>query len=176
MKLDRKEILTALETITVAGEGMNMVESGAVKNVITFGNEVVVDLVISTPAMHIKKRAEEDIKKLIHQNFSADIIVNVNIKVESNTKESVGGGLSNPIKGKQIQGISNIIAVASGKGGVGKSTISSNLAIKLSQNNKKIGLLDADIYGASIPSIFGIENEKVDVINDKLEPIIKYNI
>ncbi len=63
MKLDRKEILAALETITIAGEGKNMVESGAVKNVLTFGNEVVVELVIATPAMHIKKRAEDDIKK-----------------------------------------------------------------------------------------------------------------
>ncbi len=58
MKLDRKEILAALETISVAGEGKNMVESGAVQNVITFGDEVVVDLLLSTPALHIKKRAE----------------------------------------------------------------------------------------------------------------------
>jgi ATP-binding protein involved in chromosome partitioning len=62
MKLDRKEILKALETITIAGEGKNMVESGAVTNVVTFGDEVV-DLVLHTPAMHIKKRAEDDIKK-----------------------------------------------------------------------------------------------------------------
>lgn len=63
MKLDRKDILKALETITIAGEGKNMVESGAIANVITFGDEVVVDLVLHTPAMHIKKRAEDDIKK-----------------------------------------------------------------------------------------------------------------
>ena len=56
MKLDRKEILKALETISIAGEGKNMVESGAVQNVITFGDEVVVDVVLSTPALHIKKR------------------------------------------------------------------------------------------------------------------------
>ena len=59
MKLDRKEILKALESISIAGEGKNMVESGAVQNVVVFGDEVVVDLLISSPAMHIKKRAEE---------------------------------------------------------------------------------------------------------------------
>ena len=73
MKLDRKEILKALETITIAGEGKNMVESGAVKNVVTFGDEVIVDLIITTPAMHIKKRAEDDIKKLIHEQFSSEV-------------------------------------------------------------------------------------------------------
>ena len=67
MKLDRKEILTALESISVAGEGKNMVESGAIQNVITFGDEVVVDVLLATPALHIKKRAEVDIIKVIHE-------------------------------------------------------------------------------------------------------------
>ena len=86
MKLDRKEILKALETISVAGEGKNIVESGAVKNVVTFGEEAVIDLVLSTPAMHIKKRAEDDIRKLIHEKFSPDAKVKVNIKVEAPEK------------------------------------------------------------------------------------------
>ena len=70
MKLDRKEILKALETISVAGEGKNIVESGAVKNVVTFGEEAIIDLVLTTPAMHIKKRAEDDISKLIQEKYS----------------------------------------------------------------------------------------------------------
>lgn len=154
MKLDRKEILAALETITIAGEGKNMVESGAVKNVLTFGNEVVVDLVISTPAMHIKKRAEDDIKKLIHDKFSPDAVVKVNIKVETPEQNP------NQIKGKPIPGISNIIAVASGKGGVGKSTVTANLAVSLAKMGFKVGVLDADIYGPSMPIMFDVENEK----------------
>ena len=173
MKLDRKEILKALETITIAGEGKNMVESGAVKNVITFGDEVVVDLVLSTPAMHIKKRAEEDIKKLIHEQFSKDAVVKVNIKVEA--KEN-----PNEIKGKSIPGISNVIAVASGKGGVGKSTITANLAVSLAKMGFKVGVLDADIYGPSMPIMFDVENEKpisIDVDGkSKMKPIVSYEI
>jgi len=174
MKLDRKEILAALETITIAGEGKNMVESGAVKNVLTFGNEVVVDLVISTPAMHIKKRAEDDIKKLIHSNFSPDAVVKVNIKVETPTQNP------NEIKGKAIPGISNIIAVASGKGGVGKSTVTANLAVTLAKMGFKVGILDADIYGPSMPIMFDVENEKPISIEvdgkSKMKPIESYEI
>jgi ATP-binding protein involved in chromosome partitioning len=173
MKLDRKEILKALETITIAGEGKNMVESGAVKNVITFGDEVVVDLLLSTPAMHIKKRAEDDIKKLIHEQFSPDAVVKVNIKVEA--KEN-----PNEIKGKSIPGISNIIAVASGKGGVGKSTTTANLAVTLAKMGFKVGVLDADIYGPSMPIMFDVENEKPISIEvdgkSKMKPIESYEI
>ena len=173
MKLDRKEILKALETISIAGEGKNMVESGAVANVVTFGDEVVVDLLISTPAMHIKKRAEDDIKKLIHEQFSSDAVVKVNIKVEA--KEN-----PNEIKGKSIPGISNIIAVASGKGGVGKSTTAANLAVTLAKMGFKVGVLDADIYGPSMPIMFDVENEKPISIEvdgkSKMKPIESYEI
>lgn len=173
MKLDRKEILLALETISIAGEGKNMVESGAVKNVLTFGNEVVIELVLATPAMHIKKRAEDDIKKLIHEKFSPDALVKVSIKVE--TPEKV-----NEIKGKAIPGISNIIAVASGKGGVGKSTITANLGVTLAKMGFKVGILDADIYGPSMPIMFDVENEKpisVEVNGkSKMKPVESYEI
>ncbi|WDF63797.1 Mrp/NBP35 family ATP-binding protein [Flavobacterium sp. KACC 22763] len=172
MKLDRKEILKALETITIAGEGKNMVESGAVTNVITFGDEAVVDLVLHTPAMHIKKRAEDDIRKTIHDLISPDAKVKVNIKVEAPEKPE--------IKGRAIPGIKNIIAVASGKGGVGKSTVTANLAVTLAKMGFKVGVLDADIYGPSMPIMFDVENEKpVSVTVDgksKMKPIESYEI
>jgi len=175
MKLDRKEILKALETITIAGEGKNMVESGAVTNVVTFGDEAIVDLVLTTPVMHIKKRAEDDIRKTIHDLVSSEAKVKVNIKVEVPTKEN-----PNQIKGKAIPGIKNIIAVASGKGGVGKSTVTANLAVTLAKMGFSVGVLDADIYGPSMPIMFDVENEKplsttVDG-KSKMKPIESYGI
>ena len=172
MKFDKKDILKALETITIAGEGKNMVESGAVVNVVTFGEEVMVDLVINTPAMHIKKRAEDDIKKTIHDLVSAEAKVKVAIKVEVPEK--------NEIKGKSIPGIKNIVAVASGKGGVGKSTVTANLAVTLSKMGFAVGVLDADIYGPSMPIMFDVESEKPVSIEvngkSKMKPVESYGI
>jgi ATP-binding protein involved in chromosome partitioning len=175
MKLDRKEILKALETITIAGEGKNMVESGAISNVITFGDEVVVDLVLHVPAMHIRKRAEDDIKKTILELVSADAKIKINVKVE--TPETPG---TPEIKGKSIPGIKNIIAVASGKGGVGKSTITANLAVTLAKMGFSVGVLDADIYGPSMPIMFDVETEKpISILVDgksKMKPIESYEV
>lgn len=174
MKLDRKEILKALETITVAGEGSNMVESGAVQNVMTFGDEVVVDLVISTPALHIKKRAEVDVMKAIHEKVYEKAKVKVNIKIQAPEKKKP------EIKGKAIPGIKNIIAVASGKGGVGKSTVTANLAVTLSKMGFKVGILDADIYGPSAPIMFDVEAERPLSVTvngkSKMKPVENYGV
>jgi ATP-binding protein involved in chromosome partitioning len=172
MKLDRKEIIKALETITVAGEGKNMVESGAIANVVTFGAEVVVDLVLHVPALHIRKRAEDDIKKTILELVSPEAKVKINVKIEAPEKSEVTE--------KTIPGIKNIVAVASGKGGVGKSTITANLAVTLAKMGFSVGILDADIYGPSMPIMFDVESAKpLSVTIDgksKMKPIESYDV
>ncbi|MDG3583969.1 Mrp/NBP35 family ATP-binding protein [Galbibacter pacificus] len=172
MKIDKKEVLRALETISVPGEGKNMIESGAVTNVMTFGDEVVVDITIGNPSLQAKKKTEIEILKTVHDKVYQKAKVKVNIKVEAPEKPQ--------IKGKAIPGIKNIIAVASGKGGVGKSTVTSNLAVTLAKMGFNVGLLDADIYGPSAPIMFDVENEKPLAINvngkSKMKPIESYGV
>ncbi len=153
-----------------------MVESGAVQNVITFADEVIVDIKMTTPALHIKKRAEADIIKVIKEQVFAEAQVKVNIQVEAPAKPQN----PNLIKGKPIPGIKNIIAMASGKGGVGKSTVTANLAVTLSKMGFKVGILDADIYGPSIPIMFDVVNERpLSVAVDgksKMKPVENYGV
>ncbi|MBR9913340.1 MAG: Mrp/NBP35 family ATP-binding protein [Algicola sp.] len=175
MKLNKKDILKALETISAPGEGKNMVESGAVTNVVTFADEVVVDITISNPSLQAKKKTEVEIMKTIHDKVYEKAKIKVNVKVNAPEKPT-----TNPIKGKAIPGIKNIIAVASGKGGVGKSTVTANLAVTLAKMGFKVGVLDADIYGPSMPIMFDVEFERPLAVNvdgkSKMKPVENYGV
>jgi len=176
MTLDKKEVLKALEKITVPGEGQNMVESGAVKNVQIFGDEVEVDITISNPSLQARKKTEVEILKIIHKEVYEKAKIKVNLKVEA----AAAKPKTNEIKGKPIPGIKNIIAVASGKGGVGKSTVTANLAVTLAKMGFKVGLLDADIYGPSMPIMFDVAQEKPLAVNvdgkSKMKPVESYGV
>ena len=174
MKFNKQDVERALKTITVPGEGQNMIESKAVKNIMVFADEVIVDITISNPSLQAKKRTEVDILKTIHELVYAKAKIIVNVKVEAATQPK------NKIKGKSIPGIQNIVAVASGKGGVGKSTVTSNLAVTLAKMGFKVGILDADIYGPSIPIMFDVQNEKPLAVNvdgkSKMKPVESYGV
>lgn len=175
MKLNKQDILKALETITVPGEGQNMVESGAVTNVVTFGDEVVVDVTIKNPSLQAKKKTEVEIMKVIHAEVYEKAKVKVNVKVNA-----PAAAPKNEIKGKPIPGIQNIVAVASGKGGVGKSTVTANLGATLAKMGFKVGVLDADIYGPSIPIMYDVEFERPISVNvggkSKMKPVESYGV
>ena len=174
MKFTKQAIEDALKTITVPGEGKNMIESKAVSNIVVFDDEVVVDLTITNPSLQAKKRTEVNIMKAIHELVypKAKVQVNVKVNAPSNPK--------NQIKGKSIPGIQNIVAVASGKGGVGKSTVTSNIAVTLSKMGFKVGVLDADIYGPSVPIMFDVAHEKPLAVqvdgSSKMKPIENYGV
>jgi ATP-binding protein involved in chromosome partitioning len=175
MKLDKKDILKALEQITVPGEGQNMVESGAIKNIQIFGDEVEIDITIANPSLQARKKTEVEILKIIHKEVYEKAKIKINIKVDAPAKPK-----TNEIKGKPLPGIQNIIAVASGKGGVGKSTVTANLAVTLAKMGFKVGLLDADIYGPSMPIMFDVAQEKPLAITingkSKMKPVESYGV
>ena len=172
--MKKDEIISALKSISVPGEGQNMVESGAVTNVQVFGDEVEVDITINNPSLQAKKKTEVAILQTIHEKVYEKAKIKVNLKVVAPEQEKP------QIKGKPIAGIKNIIAVASGKGGVGKSTITANLAVSLTQMGFEVGILDADIYGPSIPIMFDVENEKPLAVNvdgkSKMKPVSNYGL
>jgi len=176
MKIDKKDVLKALEHITVPGEGQNMVESGAVTNIQIFGDEVEVDITIANPSLQARKKTEVEILKIIHKEVYEKAKIKINVKVDAPAAKPK----TNEIKGKPIPGISNIIAVASGKGGVGKSTVTANLAVTLAKMGFKVGLLDADIYGPSMPIMFDVANDKPLAVNvegkSKMKPVESYGV
>ncbi len=176
MSFNKEDIYKALETITEPGEGKSLVENKNIKNVVTFGSEIIIDVAISNPTLQAKKKVESEITKAITSNIKDKVTVKVNVKVE----KPVETAKPNQIRGSEIPNIKNIIAIASGKGGVGKSTITANTAISLSKMGFKVGVLDADVYGPSQHIMFDVEKEKPLSVNvegrSKMKPIENYGV
>lgn len=176
MSFKKQDIYTALETITAPGEGKSLIENNNVTNVVIFGDEVNVDVTISNPTLQAKKKIEAEITKAIKTTISENIEVKINLKVEKPAEKKD----PNLIRGKEIPTIKNIIAVASGKGGVGKSTITANTAISLAKMGFSVGVLDADVYGPSQHIMFDVEKERPLSVNvdgrSKMKPIESYGV
>lgn len=159
MELTKENILKALQNVDDPDLKKDIVTLGMVENLEIQGNHVQFDLVLTTPACPMKdtmvKACETAIVYMV--NDSAKVTVNATHRVQQNERE-----------GDVLKGVKHVIAVASGKGGVGKSTLSASLALSLSKLGAKVGLLDADIYGPSIPTLFNVhQSPEMREINGK---------
>tara|TARA_B110000977_G_scaffold91005_1_gene120822 strand:+ start:254 stop:1393 length:1140 start_codon:yes stop_codon:yes gene_type:complete len=176
MKITKEAVFNALKKISLPGEGGNIIDKGAVSNIMIFGDQIDIDIQLENPSLQARKKMEVTILKTIHEYVYEKAKIKINIKVVTPEVTSE----PNLIKGKRILGIENIIAISSGKGGVGKSTVTSNLAVTLAQMGCKVGILDADIYGPSIPTMFDLEGSRPLSVQvdgkSKMEPVENYGV
>lgn len=175
MNIQKQQIREALKSVKVKGDEKSLIENNLVTNIVVFGDEVNIDITIHNPTLHAKKQVEVDILKAIHENVYAKAKIKVRVNVEVTKQEN-----SNLIRGEKIQGVENIIAIASGKGGVGKSTVTANLAVALQRKGYKVGVVDADIYGPSQHIMFDVEKSRphASQVNGKpvMLPVESYGV
>ena len=173
LDLNKKNIKEVFKKVIFPTTDKNFIDLGVILNIQLFGNEVVLDIEISNPTLQFKKRIENICVKALQKQFGNSLLVKFNFIIKKVEKE-------NKIKGNPIPGVKNIIAVSSGKGGVGKSTISANLSVALVELGYKVGLVDADIYGPSMPIMFDLVGESPNAIDvdgkKKMQPLENYGV
>lgn len=172
MTLYPKLIMDALETVTYPGTKKNLVESGMVADQPTIdGMKVKVVLEFPRDTDPFMKSTIKAAEAAIHYHVSKDVEVEIVCEFKSKPR---------PEAGKMLPGVKNIVAVSSGKGGVGKSTVSANLAISLARLGYRVGLLDTDIFGPSMPKMFNVEDARPYAVHvdgrDLIEPIEQYGV
>lgn len=170
--MTKEQVLQALSNVQEPDLGKDLVTLNMIKDIVIEGNDVSFTIVLTTPACPMKDLMGNASRNAIHLlvNKEANVQVNFTSNTTSNRKDTKS----------VLPNVKNIIAVVSGKGGVGKSTVSANLAIALAQSGAKVGLMDADIYGPSIPMMFGVRGErpKMKEVNGKgmIVPMEKFGI
>jgi ATP-binding protein involved in chromosome partitioning len=168
--MTQENVLEALKNVTYPGFTKDIVTFGFVKDMIINGTNIALTIDITSSADEVKAQLREEstteLKKLGFEQIS------INVTAPSAPKQ-----MSNSVSGKNIAPhVKNFVMVSSGKGGVGKSTTSVNLAIAMAMQGKKVGLLDADIYGPNIPRMMGVQDQKPEIQGNKVQPLKAYGV
>ncbi|HET9658830.1 MAG TPA: iron-sulfur cluster carrier protein ApbC, partial [Thermomicrobiales bacterium] len=165
--LDKEAVLALLESVDEPELGQSLTELKMIKDVTVDGDKVTVHIELPTPASTSKPKIQEDITERLTQNGVSDVEIVWTAKVRS----SSGGRMD----AQPIKGVKNAIAVASGKGGVGKSTVAVNIAVALARAGASVGLLDADVYGPSIPLMMGTHDRPI-MKDNRIIPIEAHGV
>lgn len=172
MNITREDILKALSTVQEPDLKKDLVTLNMITDISIDNQSVSFTVVLTTPACPLKELIKNDCITAVKKALGENIEVTVNFTANVTSRQTMGPVLPN---------VKNIIAVASGKGGVGKSTITANLAMALARSGASVGLIDADIFGPSIPTMFDVEDERPRVIQDadgrnRIIPVMQYGI
>lgn len=167
-QITEQTVLEALKQIIDPDLRKDIVTLGFVRDVLISGGEVSFRIVLTTPACPVKEEMETQAIEIVSALEDVE-----NVKVTMDAEVPQGRGLSGNLT---LPNVKNIIAVSSGKGGVGKSTVAVNLAVSLALDGAKVGLMDADVYGPNVPLMLGVSADQPKVFNNKIIPIEAHGV
>jgi ATP-binding protein involved in chromosome partitioning len=171
--LDVATVLAALRPVQDPELRRSLVELNMIRNIVVEADRVAFTLVLTTPACPLREMIVDECKAAIRQVAEID---RIDVEVTAETRQAP----SLPDR-QDVPGIKNIIAVTSGKGGVGKTSVSVNMAVALAQTGAKVGLLDADIYGPNVPQMLGLQDQRLNVYKEEdgtehIQPLFNYGV